>query len=262
MMSQPGIFIHDSQPQISLPDNARRAMAIFFTIPAQFMTSAILVAAGRGTRMGANVEKVFLELDGRPLIAHTWRRFDLAACIDEVVVVVRSGAEDTFRKLAVQYNFQKPYQLAPGGDQRQESVWNGLRAVSPHTSLVAIHDGARPCVSEDLITATLSAASEIGAAVAAQRITDTIKESADGRFIDRNVDRSRLWSMQTPQAFQIAVIRRALTEVRSRGLVVTDDTAACEYIGQPVKLVESRQPNPKATTPADLAYIRLLLQEQ
>ncbi|HOW66126.1 MAG TPA: 2-C-methyl-D-erythritol 4-phosphate cytidylyltransferase [Candidatus Paceibacterota bacterium] len=225
------------------------------------MTSAILVAAGRGTRMGANVEKVFLEVAGQPLIAHTWRRFDLAVRIDEVILVVRPAAEDLFRQLASRFGFQKPYRFAPGGDQRQESVWNGLQAVSPETRLVAIHDGARPCVSDDLIAATLDAAAEIGAAVAAQRISDTIKESADGRFITRNVDRSRLWSVQTPQAFQIAIIRRALAEVRSRGLSVTDDTAACEFIGQPVKLVESRHPNPKATTPADLDYISLLLQK-
>jgi 2-C-methyl-D-erythritol 4-phosphate cytidylyltransferase len=124
---------------------------------------------------------------------------------------------------------------------------------------VAIQDGARPCTSAELITATLAAAREIGAAVAAQPITDTIKESADGQVIARNVDRTKLWSVQTPQTFRVDVIRRALSEVRARQLHVTDDTAACELIGQPVRLVPSAAPNPKVTVAADLAYVELLL---
>jgi 2-C-methyl-D-erythritol 4-phosphate cytidylyltransferase len=96
--------------------------------------------------------------------------------------------------------------------------------------------------------------------VAAQRITDTLKESADGVSISRTVDRSRLWSVQTPQAFRVDVIRRAIATARERGLVLTDDTAACELIAQPVQLVEARQPNPKVTIPADLPFIESLLQ--
>jgi 2-C-methyl-D-erythritol 4-phosphate cytidylyltransferase len=110
-----------------------------------------------------------------------------------------------------------------------------------------------------LIRATIEAARETGAAVAAQPVTDTIKESSDGKLIQRTVDRSRLWAVQTPQTFKVEVIRRALSEVRRQGLPVTDDTAACELIGQPVKLVLSPDPNPKVTRPEDLAYIELLL---
>jgi 2-C-methyl-D-erythritol 4-phosphate cytidylyltransferase len=95
--------------------------------------------------------------------------------------------------------------------------------------------------------------------VAAQRVTDTIKESDAGMLVARNVDRARLWSVQTPQTFKVDVVRRALAEVRKRGLQVTDDTAACELIGQPVKLIESSAPNPKVTVPADLEYVGLLL---
>jgi 2-C-methyl-D-erythritol 4-phosphate cytidylyltransferase len=110
-----------------------------------------------------------------------------------------------------------------------------------------------------VIRDTLAAARETGAAVAAQRVTDTIKESEDGSRITRNVDRSRLWAVQTPQCFRLEVIRKALEAVRRKGLVVTDDTAACELIGQPVKLVPSAAPNPKITVPADLPYVELLL---
>jgi 2-C-methyl-D-erythritol 4-phosphate cytidylyltransferase len=110
-----------------------------------------------------------------------------------------------------------------------------------------------------VIADTIAAARELGAAVAAQRVTDTIKESDGGTLIARNIDRARLWAVQTPQIFRVEVIRRALAAVRERGLAVTDDTAACELIGQPVKLVESATQNPKATSPADLPYLELLL---
>jgi 2-C-methyl-D-erythritol 4-phosphate cytidylyltransferase len=125
--------------------------------------------------------------------------------------------------------------------------------------VVAIHDGARPCVSNELIAQTVSAAKDFGAAVAAQRVTDTIKQSDDGLTISHTIDRLKLWSVQTPQAFRVSLIRKAIETARERGLNLTDDTAACELIGQPVKLVESKQPNPKVTAPGDLPVIEALL---
>src|SRR5436309_14546823 len=122
----------------------------------------------------------------------------------------------------------------------------------PAAELVAVQAGARPCTSERLIADTIQSARQTGAAVAAQRVTDTIKESDGGTLIARTVDRSRLWAVQTPQTFRVEVIRRALTAVREKGLVVTDDTAACELIGQPVGSVASAGSNPKVTVPADL----------
>jgi len=124
---------------------------------------------------------------------------------------------------------------------------------------VAIQDAARPCTSPTLIAATVAAAEEAGAAVAAQAVTDTIKESTDGKTIERTLDRARLWAVQTPQTFRVDIIRGALAEVRRRGLLVTDDTTACELIGQPVRLVVSSQPNPKVTRPEDLPCIEALL---
>jgi 2-C-methyl-D-erythritol 4-phosphate cytidylyltransferase len=131
--------------------------------------------------------------------------------------------------------------------------------LSPGTEIAAIQDAARPCTSQGLIAATVKAARETGAAVAAQYVTDTIKESRDGKLIDRTLDRSRLWAVQTPQTFRVEIIRRALSEVRERGLLVTDDTAACELIGQPVQLVVNADPNPKVTRPEDLAYVEAVL---
>jgi 2-C-methyl-D-erythritol 4-phosphate cytidylyltransferase len=226
------------------------------------MTSAILVAAGKGTRMGPDVDKLFLELAGCPVVAHTWRAFDGAADIDEIILVVRDGLQAAFDDMAAKYHFTKSYRLVAGGKERQDSVWNGLAALSPEAEIVAIQDAARPCTTGALIAQTIQAAREAGAAVAAQPVTDTIKESADGRRIEKHLDRSRLWAVQTPQTFRVPVIRRALGEVRTRGLLVTDDTAACDLIGQPVRLVLGAEPNPKVTRPEDLPYIELLLSQQ
>lgn len=223
------------------------------------MTSAIIVAAGKGTRMGPNVDKLFLEVAGRPVVAHTWQRFDAAACIDEIVLVVRDTMQAAFTELAETFGFKKPYRLAVGGRERQDSVWSGLQALAPAAEIVAIHDGARPCASEKLLADTIEAAREVGAAVAAQRVTDTLKESEGGTWIARTVDRSRLWAVQTPQTFRVEVLRRALAVVRQQGLLVTDDAAACELIGQPVRLIESLKPNPKVTRPGDLLYLEALL---
>jgi 2-C-methyl-D-erythritol 4-phosphate cytidylyltransferase len=223
------------------------------------MNSAIIVAAGKGTRMGANAGKLFLEVAGRPVIAHTWARFERAACIDEIILVVRDGLQSTYAELAAKYRFGKPFRITGGGAERQDSVWNGLHVLSPDARLVAIHDGARPLVTAELIAATLEAARAHGAAVAAQRVTDTIKTSDDGRTIAHHLDRQRLWAVQTPQTFRVEIIRRALAAAKERGLSLTDDTAACDLIGQTVRLVPCETPNPKVTVPADLPYVEGLL---
>jgi 2-C-methyl-D-erythritol 4-phosphate cytidylyltransferase len=221
------------------------------------MNVAILVAAGRGSRMGR--DKLFLEVAGKPVIAHTWARFDEARSIDEIVVVVRAGMEKKFAALAKKYKFKKQFQIVTGGAERQDSVWAGLEAAPPKAEIVAIHDAARPCVNKDLIAATVKYAEETGAAVAAHPVTDTIKESADGRLIQKTLDRSQLWAMETPQTFRCDVIRRAIAAARAKKMVFTDDTAACELIGQPVRLVSSIAPNPKVTLPGDLLFVETLL---
>ncbi|MGD0410059.1 MAG: 2-C-methyl-D-erythritol 4-phosphate cytidylyltransferase [Verrucomicrobiota bacterium] len=223
------------------------------------VTSAIIVAAGLSSRMGGQTDKLFLPLAGRPLVAHTWQRFDCASFISEIVLVVRNGRQGAFAELAAACGFRKPFRLVAGGAERQDSVWNGLQNLAPGTDIVAIQDAARPCTSAALIEATITAARQEGAAAAAQPVSDTIKHSDDGRFIARHLDRSRLWAVQTPQAFRVEVIRRALAAVRERNLLVTDDTAACEWIGQAVRLVCRAEPNPKVTRPEDVPIVEMLL---
>lgn len=223
------------------------------------MVSVILVAAGLGKRFGPGADKLFLEVAGRPVVGHTWINCDALVDVDEVVVVVRPGMESEFREVAAELPLAKPWRLAPGGEERQDSVWNGLQATAPGCEIVLVQDGARPCTDRGAMAATIAAAREMGAAVVGHRVTDTLKESADGRSITRTLDRSRVWAVQTPQTFQRSILLRALGEVRARGLRVTDDTAACEQIGQAVRLVETRLPNPKVTYPEDVPYLEWLM---
>ncbi len=209
--------------------------------------------------MGSTVDKLWLEVAGRPVVAHTWAAFEKLDAISEIVLVVREGLQNQYLELAQKCGFQKAYRLVAGGAERQDSVWNGLMALSPAAEVVAIQDAARPCTLPELILGTIAAARETGAAVAAQPVTDTIKETLDGELIHRTVDRSKLWSVQTPQTFQVPVIRRAIEAARKRNLWLTDDTAACELIGQSVRLVKSHHPNPKVTVPGDLPFIEARL---
>jgi 2-C-methyl-D-erythritol 4-phosphate cytidylyltransferase len=209
--------------------------------------------------MGPGIDKLFLEIRGAPVISHTWRRFDQTACIDRIILVVRDETQDAFAELAARQKLTKPWKLVAGGAERQDSVWNGLQALPEETEIVAIQDGARPCTEPELIEATVQEARACGAAVAAQPVFDTIKESFEGKFVDRTLDRSRLWAVQTPQTFRVEVIKKALQVVKERGLRVTDDTAACELIGQKVRLVVSARPNPKVTRREDLPMVEALL---
>jgi len=223
------------------------------------MNAAVIVAAGRGSRMGPDVDKLFLPVAGAPVVAHAWRRFEGCPDVDALVLVVRAGMEDAFADLAATHGFRKPFRLVAGGAERQDSVWNGVQALDPAVRWVAVQDGARPCTPPAVIERCLEAARRTGAAVAAQRVTDTLKESDGGHRIARHLDRSRLWAVQTPQCFARDVIVRALEATRQAGRQITDDTAACELIGQPVELVDCPEPNPKVTTPSDLPWIEWVL---
>ena len=196
-------------------------------------------------------DKMFLDIAGLPLLGHTWRRFDLLSEADEIILVTRDDVRPALEDLAKRINAQKPWQLVAGGVERQDSVWNGVNATTAESEIIAIQDGARPWVP----------ARERGAAVLARRRADTLKRGDGEGQIVGTVDRENLWTVQTPQVFRREIILAALAKVRDECLSITDDTAACEALGQSVKLVECDQPNPKATTPADLPYIESLLAE-
>jgi 2-C-methyl-D-erythritol 4-phosphate cytidylyltransferase len=211
--------------------------------------------------METDQDKMFLEVAGMPVVGHTWKQFDRHPDIDETVIVIRDGGREKFEELARFLELKKPYSLVHGGSERQDSVASGIASVSSSCKIVSIQDGARPCTSPSLISKTILAAIESGAAVASSKVTDAIKIADSRNYISQNVDRTSLWAVQTPQVFDLDIIRKALAVVRRRGITITDDTAACELIGQPVVLVPSSDQNPKVTTPEDLVLVELLLRQ-
>ena len=220
--------------------------------------SIVIVAAGRGSRMGQG-DKLFMEVAGLPLVGHTWRRFDRFAGTAEIVIVTRGESRSLFENLAKRIAAAKPWCIVEGGAERQDSVWNGVNATDEASAVVAIQDGARPCTPLGSLGQAIEAAREMGAAVLAKRVSDTLKRGDGQAQILGTVDRENLWAVQTPQVFRREVISAALAKVRNEGLAITDDTAACEALGQAVKLIECDRPNPKATTPDDLPFIESLL---
>ena len=220
--------------------------------------SIVIVAAGRGSRMGQG-DKLFMEVAGLPLVGHTWRRFDRFAGTAEIVIVTRGESRSLFENLAKRIAAAKPWRIVEGGAERQDSVWNGVNATDEASAVVAIQDGARPCTPLGSLGQAIDDAREMGAAVLAKRVSDTLKRGDGQAQILGTVDRENLWAVQTPQVFRREVILAALAKVRNEGLAITDDTAACEALGQAVKLIECDRPNPKATTPDDLPFIESLL---
>jgi len=157
------------------------------------------------------------------------------------------------------FGLSKVSDIVAGGARRQDSVAKGLAAVDPDTRIVVVHDGARPCVTSELISATVDSARKSGCGIAATRIVDTVKYVERGAVVDHTVDRSKLWAVQTPQAFKLDLLQKAYRKVEADGAVVTDEAAAVELLGESVRLVEWQKPNIKITMVEDLAVAAALL---
>ncbi len=199
-------------------------------------------------------DKLASPLGGLPVLRRTLEAFLAAESIAEVVVVCPQE-----RWELLDGDFTKPVKRVDGGTDRQDSVAAGLAALSPDSRFVAVHDGARPLVSPEDIDRCVAAAVEHRAAALARRVTETLKRSDADDFSSAAVSREQLWFMETPQVFAISLLRQAYQAVASQGLAVTDEVSALEAIGARVKLVVSRHPNLKITTPADLALAEALL---
>lgn len=218
--------------------------------------AAVIVAAGSGRRMGdaaGGVRKQYLEVLGEPVLRRAVRAFTEHPRVAEVVVVL--PAEDVEAPPA--WLADLPVRLVAGGAERGDSVWNGLQAVAGDAEVVLVHDGARPFVAPEVIDRVLAAARE-GGAIAAVRVTDTIKEAGEDGVILSTPDRSRLWQAQTPQGFPLAALREAYRAARREGWRATDDAALCERVGIPVRVVEGAPENLKITRPADLLVAEAL----
>lgn len=219
---------------------------------------AVIVAAGSASRMGG-IDKVMAPLGGEPMIVKTVRAFQNCEAVGEIVVVTRQDLVAPIQELCREMD--KVRAVVTGGASRQESVWLGLNAFSEKIQLAAVHDGARPLISWELIDRTVRAANSYGAAAPAIPVKDTIKVERSG-LVESTPDRSRLRAVQTPQVFDFDLLRGALQKAREDGAAVTDDCSAVERLGMKIRLVEGEERNLKVTTPLDLKIAELLLEEK
>lgn len=218
---------------------------------------AVIVAAGTASRMGG-IDKVMAELDGESMIVRTVRTFQNCDAIKEIVIVTRPDLILPIKDLCS--GFEKVTAVVAGGASRQESVALGMNALSKKVKLVAVQDGARPLVTGAVIDRTVRAAHSYGAAAPAIAVKDTIKVVKGGVVIN-TPDRATLQAVQTPQVFDIKLLRGALKKAEEDNAAVTDDCSAVELMGMSVKIVEGDERNIKVTTPLDLAIAKLLLEE-
>ena len=218
---------------------------------------AVIVAAGSASRMGG-IDKVMAELDGEPMVVRTVRTFQSCDVIREIVVVTRPDLIIPIMSLCA--GFDKVKAVVAGGDSRQASVALGLNALSKNVKLAAIHDGARPLVTWQVIDRVIRAANTYGAAVPAISVKDTVKV-AQGGVVMNTPERKQLFAVQTPQVFDFDLLRGALKKAAEDGAEVTDDSSAVERLGIRVKIVEGDERNLKITTPMDLKIAKMLLED-
>ena len=222
------------------------------------MVSSIIVAAGSGKRMGESINKVFLDLNGYPVLYHSIKAFQDHPEVDEIILVLKENEFLRYEQAFSGYEFTKVKQLVSGGAERMNSVRNGLDALSPESEIVLIHDGARPFVTDRLISDAIRYTATFGAACPAVVPKDTIKLSSDDSFIKQELPRQSLRAVQTPQAFKTALFMKLMDKALTSGNFFTDDTSVFFEAGHPVYLYPGDYENLKITTTEDLELCRLI----
>ena len=222
-------------------------------------TAAIIVAAGQGSRIGGDLPKQFQPVGGKPILVYTLQKFEDCSQIQNVVLVTSSEwVTYVAQEIVDRFDFKKIRKIVAGGNQRQDSVFAGLKALEGPPDFVAIHDSVRPFVSVKKIEAAIDACKEHGAAILAVPPKDTIKKEKDG-FVVETPNRRVLWSVQTPQVFKYDLIMEAYEKAFNDGVYQTDDSALVERIGEKVKIVEGEHDNIKITVPMDLKWAEIKL---
>lgn len=221
--------------------------------------AAVVPAAGSGSRMGMETKKQFVSLGGIPVLGHVLKVLE-ASRIQNIVVVVGPGEENYCRSSVIEkMGVRKVTAIVPGGKERQDSVYNGLLALSPDTDIVVVHDGARPLLVLEELEKVIEAALHYGAATLAVPVKDTVKAAREDFFVASTIPRGSLWLTQTPQAFRYELILNAHREARYNKYKGTDDAVLVELLGEPVKLVQGSYRNIKITTPEDLIIASALI---
>lgn len=225
-------------------------------------TSAVIVAAGAGTRMNSDKTKQLMTLCGIPVIVRTLSAFEECQLIDEIIVAARDDEIELYDEFIRRYKFKKIKAVVKGKSTRQESVLAGFEAVSDNAEFVAIHDGARCLITPEQIEKVVRAAYSNGAATAACKVSDTVKRVNLNGVIEETIDRDSIWLAQTPQVFKTELYRAAAYVAKDEGFVATDDNMLAENIGYPVKAVDCTKENLKLTTPFDLALAEAILMKK
>lgn len=224
------------------------------------MNTAIILAGGKGSRMQAGMNKAYLPLRDKPILAHTIDVFNRNKLIDEIILVVGDGEENMCRShILDKMNVSKVQKIVVGGYTRQNSVYNGLVNLSEKCSIVLIHDGARPFVSSNIIEKCIEGAKKYGAITTAVPVKETIKVVKKANIIDYTPDRKELWITQTPQAFKKEIIIKAHIVANKNDFVGTDDAMLVEKLGMEVCVVEGEYENIKITTPEDLIMAEAII---
>lgn len=224
--------------------------------------TALIPAAGMGKRMGAGINKQYLRLAGKPILAHTLAVFQAAVCVDQIYLIIPEDEIAYCRENVVErFGFGKVRRIVAGGSERQHSVLNGLRAMEVSgDEIVMIHDGVRPFIPEAIITQSVVTAREADGALVAVPVKDTVKIVRDGLVLE-TPPREALWLAQTPQAFRYGIIRQAHEEAHATGWLGTDDASLVERRGGAVRIVPGVYGNFKITTPEDLVLAEAFLRD-
>lgn len=235
-------------------------LSLFQKKPVETTCSAILVAAGSARRM-EGIDKILTPLGELPVLVHTLYAFQDCEAVHEIVVVTREDLLVEVSRLCKEYQFNKVRCVVVGGAERIHSVRAGIQTVNPEAKLIAIHDGARPLVTQEILLETIQKAAKTGAAAPALPVTDTIKRAEKNRTVE-TVDRSALFAVQTPQVFEAGLIKTALEKAINDGENLTDDCAAVERLGMKVTLTAGSRENIKITTPFDLRLGEVILESR
>ena len=222
--------------------------------------AAVIVAAGRGERLGGTLPKAFVPVAGVPMLLHAARRVELSPLVERIVVVVGAPDVDRARVLLTEHGLRKVASVVPGGTHRQDSVYAGLSQLD-QAPVSVVHDGARPLVTPEVVTAVILAAAEAGAASAGLPVRETVK-LIDGRDATQTLDRDQLWVAHTPQAFRTPLLMEAHRRARADGFYGTDDAVLVERLGHAVRMIEDSPQNLKVTVPADLILAGVYLGER
>lgn len=228
-----------------------------------YYVSVIIAAAGMSNRMGSKINKQFISMDNKPILAHTLEKFENCGYIDEIIVVSKEEEVDYCRKEIVKkFGFNKVSNIVRGGSERQDSIYNGLLALSENTDIVLTHDGARPFIKAEHIKDGIKGVLEHGACVIGVPVKDTIKVvEEDGDVVHHTPKRSLLWAAQTPQCFWTHLIKKGYEHAINEGIVGTDDSSLVEKIGHDIKMIMGSYDNIKITTPEDLIIGESLLKD-